>query len=342
MAARDIFTGLPLNYSVKLSFVELCGQRCRDLMDDALSTVRIVDCDDGSVRFVNALSVTVFTPEELLVAIVAAKRRRQSPKDKENDGFSRHVVCRIKVVPPGDAPECVREGTLTLVDCAGTEKRKDTQYADAAEINASVWALKECIRAKTAGANDTAQNTPYSYSMLTRVLRSSLESKDVAFHTIATISPTATNTEQTLETLSTVSNLLGGFGEENSAQAKPQLSPKPPTEEIFISPKGWDNGALCEWLTRKHLVSDTSCVPQDMNGRQIMKLTKVQLQQTFFGEDFKKADLLYRCLRAETGKSKLKICFDKMFVDTKSCIHNSRNVAYLTRYFDSFRPGGSS
>jgi len=312
LLVMDIFDGLPMHYLVKVSAVVLGGQNSRDLMDDALTTVRIVDYNDGSVHFVNSLFVTVSSPEELIGAMSAAKRRLNSPRAKDfmKNDFSCHVIYRIGVVPPQDAPECVRQGTLSMIHCEGTEKRPENQYADTSEINVSAWALKKCLRAKVSCETDDGNEPPYDYSTLTRILRSALESNDVALHILATISPKATDTESTLETLSSVSPLVGGFAEvicSNDPQSKTQTADS--SSEELVYPKAWNHDALSEWLTRKHLICDdvSRVVPGNMNGRQIMKMTKSQLQQTFFFKDsndgsMKKADLLYRCLRAENGR----------------------------------------
>ena len=267
-------------------------------MDDAASNVRVVDNKDGSVRFVNALSVPVATPEELLEKIVTSKRRIQVQANGTMDGFGRHVICRMTVVPPKDAPDSIRQGTLTLVDCAGKESRHDNRYCGSIEVDASLWGLKECMRAKMSGAR-TSNTIPYGSSTLSRVLRESLEREDATFHVIATVSPKATDTEHTIETLSTVSHLLGGHVEDSYT-----VAPIFAKDEVSAQPKSWDKTKLCDWLVRKHLLKDITSVPNDITGRKIMTMTKLELKNTFYeGDDFQKADLLYRCLRAERGKS---------------------------------------
>lgn len=304
MAARDIFTRLPYNHTVKLTVVELGGQECVDLLDESASPVRVVDNIDGSVKFVNALQLTVNAPEDLLEKIINA-RRKSNPVGK--DGFCRHTVCRIVVVPPKEAPRHIRAGTLTLVLSAGTDRRSKSQSSSsdgrldrAPQVNASFWALKESLRAKSSCGTSSTNQVPYNYSTLTRILRESLERDGASFHVIATISPKATDTEDTIDTLSTVSHLIGGYSDIDSA---PSLSSSVSSDDVPTPPKGWDNTKLCDWLTRKHLVKDLDCVPSDITGRKVMKMTKAELQKVFFGEDFQKADLLYRCLRAESGKS---------------------------------------
>lgn len=284
--------------------LELCGSRCSDLLDESPSEVRIVDTENG-VRFVNALSLKVETPEDLLEAIVKAKKRKR-------DDFC-HLVCQITILPPSDAPACIRTGTLALFDCAGTEQRRESQseyrkeQASFAEVNASLRVLKECLSAKTVSTT-TNRELPYSYSTLTRCLRASLEREDSTFHVVACISPKATDTEDTLDTLKTISHVGGDFAEDLSIQqTQTESSTGTSTEQdLPVSPKAWGRSELCDWLVRKHLVKaqDLAIIPPDVTGRSVMRMTKAELQKTFYSySNQEKGDLLYRCLRAEVSKA---------------------------------------
>jgi kinesin family protein 2/24 len=79
---------------------------------------------------------------------------------------------------------------------------------ETSEINASLYALKECIRAR---AKSSSKNpyVPYRASNLTRLLRESSENEEAKLCIIATIAPNATDTEHPMETLKTVSSLAG-------------------------------------------------------------------------------------------------------------------------------------
>ena len=91
---------------------------------------------------------------------------------------------------------------INFIDLAGSERAADTldrsrqTRIDGAEINKSLLALKECIR-----AIDLSHNyTPYRASKLTMVLRDSFigECKSIM---IANVSPTLSCCEHTLNTL---------------------------------------------------------------------------------------------------------------------------------------------
>jgi kinesin family protein 2/24 len=259
--------------TVQVQYLELCGKICRDLVDDARPEVRIMDKEDGSVCFVNAASVVVETAEELFSVIAKAKQRRATQATDRNDESSRsHAVCQMTIYNEGSHAAAQKQqqqrGVLTLVDCAGTERRNDSMYhsrsrqAESVEINASLYALKECIRARSSRTKE--RHVPYRSNNLTRVLRESLERQDARLAVIATVGPNATDTEHTIETLKTVSS-LGGVSLEEGRLQKVSASP---SSSKLIAPKRWDHQELVEWLSGKRLVG--KAVAGHVDGRLVM------------------------------------------------------------------------
>jgi kinesin family protein 2/24 len=96
------------------------------------------------------------------------------------------------------------EGVLTLVDLAGSEHRIDSMYhgkdrrKECSSINASLMALKDCIRGRAAGKNVSHQ---YRKSKLTMALKSSFSLPSARTMVIATVSPASKDTEHSLNTL---------------------------------------------------------------------------------------------------------------------------------------------
>ena len=94
-------------------------------------------------------------------------------------------------------------GTVTLCDLAGSERASETKQDDAAtrqegaEINKSLLALKECIRA----LDTNAKHTPFRQSTLTQVLREGLVGAHTRTVMVATLSPAHRHAEHTLNTL---------------------------------------------------------------------------------------------------------------------------------------------
>lgn len=82
-------------------------------------------------------------------------------------------MCRISVEGS--------RGSLTLVDCAGSERKEDSMYhtkeqrEEGAQINASLHALKECVRMRAAklvrggGVRTSDSNVPSSPGSLRRL-----------------------------------------------------------------------------------------------------------------------------------------------------------------------------
>ena len=111
-------------------------------------------------------------------------------------------------------------GKLSIIDLAGSERGADTMNVErqarieGAEINKSLLALKECIRAlsisqrrvplgsATIGAAlEPAKHVPFRASKLTQVLRDSFVGPQSRTVLIATISPGSNSCEHTLNTL---------------------------------------------------------------------------------------------------------------------------------------------
>jgi kinesin family protein 2/24 len=95
-------------------------------------------------------------------------------------------------------------GKLLLVDLAGSERAADCQSnnrqrrMEGAEINKSLLALKECIRALDSGSS----HVPFRASKLTMVLRDSfLDPNSSKIVMIACINPGSSSADHTLNTL---------------------------------------------------------------------------------------------------------------------------------------------
>lgn len=312
LVAAEIFATLAVK-QVQLQCIELIGKRCRDLMNETVDDVRIVDNVDGSVSFVNAFTSVVDSPRELLKVLAQSQKRRATQSTEQNDVSSRsHAIYQIKALWRDGRSG----GILTLLDCAGTERRNDSLFhskerqAESAEINSSLYALKECIRVRSRNAKANTSHpirVPYRSSNLTRVLRESLECSDAQLVIIATVSPSAVSTEHTIQTLALLSNLTGTDWHEGKTQklATPTMNNDGPS----VPPKKWNHPELVAWLLEKRL-SGKSPVPTQLDGSAVMRMSKIQLRHAFYDEvscddssaAILKADLLFRRLRVETDR----------------------------------------
>lgn len=131
-------------------------------------------------------------------------RTRTTHATEANDTSSRsHAICQIIL---RDKTSGKLRGKLSLVDLAGSERGNDTKShnsqrrTESAEINTSLLALKECIRAledKKMGN----KHVPYRASKLTLILKDCFTSALARTTMIATVSPGASSADHTLNTL---------------------------------------------------------------------------------------------------------------------------------------------
>ena len=151
--------------------------------------------------------------EDLLALLRLGKSRRATAATDVNGGSSRsHAVCQLILDCPSDAqgaPGGMGEelepsasegnssashyGLLTLVDCAGSERKEDSIYhskerqRESTEINASLYALKECVRARALKLRGKVVKVPFRTSNLTKVLMESLVRPDAHLAVIGTV-----------------------------------------------------------------------------------------------------------------------------------------------------------
>lgn len=304
------------NYPFTLRSLEVSGKICRDLLLDGddrenqqKSQIRIVD--QGATSVVGAQSIQVQSPRQLAQLLATVKSRRAiCATDKNLESSRSHVLCTLDF-PSG--------GSVTLVDCAGTERKNDSLHhskdrrLESAEINTSLYALKECIRARA--STSPATHIPYRASILTRILRPYLDGHLVV---IATIAPNATDTEHTLQTLDTVLTLTGASPTKAAAQAVSQPGQQltsPSQQPRLIPPKRWTREQLRDFLQSKHLLG-SAAIPLTLNGAKVMRFNKLQISHVLHLNPTD-AEKLFYLLRAETSR------IDRL--DLKKRLHQKRS-----------------
>lgn len=131
-------------------------------------------------------------------------RARTTHSTEANDTSSRsHAICQISL--RDDESDKLR-GKLSLVDLAGSERGSDTKShnsqrrTESAEINTSLLALKECIRALDMNKSGT-KHVPYRGSKLTLILKDCFTSSQAKTTMIATVSPGASSADHSVNTL---------------------------------------------------------------------------------------------------------------------------------------------
>jgi len=214
-AAKELFEALPPGHVASVSFFELAGDVCSDLLR-GFERAQLLTGSDGSVHAFPLTEVTVADAAALMAMIRHGFTVRPTEATGVHDASSRsHAVLRVYCYPdPAAAPrgrggafddlELAKEGVLTLVDLAGSEHRIDSMHHTAqrrkegAEINASLMALKNVVHARAKGAD--AEHL-YRRSKLTMALKSSFKLAGARTCVIATVSPASKDTEHSLNTL---------------------------------------------------------------------------------------------------------------------------------------------
>jgi kinesin family protein 2/24 len=233
LAAQDIFSELRTparaqqGLTAHFAFFEIYGGKLFDLLnqrrrlwarEDAKGNVCIADLQVNPIADV----------ESLLAAIEFGLASRSTGATGVNADSSRsHAILQIFIKTPRGRTH----GKISFIDLAGSERAADTMNSDrqtrmeGAEINKSLLALKECIRA----LDRDATHTPFRGSKLTMVLKDSFVG-DAKTVMIANVSPNTRSCENTLNTLRYADRVKelqsrAPAGRKSSASSYPVLRP---------------------------------------------------------------------------------------------------------------------
>ncbi|KFD68806.1 hypothetical protein M514_02721 [Trichuris suis] len=203
--ARDVFRLASSQYkhlqlSISCSFFEIYSGKVFDLLASK-AKLRILEDSHGQVQVVGLKEVQVTNRNEVLALIRRGTEVRTSGQTSANSMSSRsHAIFQIIL---RKKPNDKAYGRFSLIDLAGNERGADTMAADrqtrmeSAEINRSLLALKECIRAL--GRKNA--HLPFRASKLTLVLRDSFVGVNARTCMIAMVSPGSASCEHSLNTL---------------------------------------------------------------------------------------------------------------------------------------------
>ncbi|KYR00911.1 SAM domain-containing protein [Tieghemostelium lacteum] len=203
LAARDIFHRLNTYFKgqldVHISFFEIYGGKLFDLLHGR----KLLACRSDEKQNVVVVGLgerQVNSAQELMNCIEEGNKIRSTGSTGVNADSSRsHAILQISLK---NVKSKKLHGKFSFIDLAGSERGSDTTDNDkqtrkeGADINKSLLALKECIRA----LDQASKHTPFRQSTLTQVLKDSFigNSRTVM---IANIAPNQTAAEHTLNTL---------------------------------------------------------------------------------------------------------------------------------------------
>lgn len=149
--AEDLFASLDAGAALEVfvSFFEIYGGRCQDLLNER-SRLNIREDGGGEVVVGDLVELQVSDAAEMLSVIETGNANRTTHATESNDVSSRsHAICQVSLRTAAGK----LAGKLSLIDLAGSERGADTvsnnrqRRLEGAEINKSLLALKECIRA---------------------------------------------------------------------------------------------------------------------------------------------------------------------------------------------------
>ncbi|EGC33210.1 hypothetical protein DICPUDRAFT_49064, partial [Dictyostelium purpureum] len=191
LAARDIFHRLETYFKdqleVYISFFEIYGGKLFDLLNER-KKLACRENENQNVVIVGLGEKQVNSPQELMTCITDGNKIRSTGSTGVNADSSRsHAILQISLK---NITTNKLHGKFSFIDLAGSERGSDTYDNDkqtrkeGADINKSLLALKECIRA----LDQSSKHTPFRQSTLTQVLKDSFigNSRTVM---IANISP---------------------------------------------------------------------------------------------------------------------------------------------------------
>jgi hypothetical protein len=215
-----------------IRFFEIYSGRVYDLFNRR-AKVNLLEAKDGQAHVLGLKEVVIHDLSDMQQWMEVGERARTTGATEANPLSSRsHAIFQYSLRPELDTTDILGDihSQFSLIDLAGSERAAEANAPDrqtrieGGEINKSLLALKECIRA----LNDpSAKHVPFRQSKLTQILRDSLLSPpgpqkgllppinnnsssqqqeqssvpDRAVVMCATISPTHDHVEHTLNTL---------------------------------------------------------------------------------------------------------------------------------------------
>lgn len=152
------------------------------------------------MNIVGLTELNVTDVSQIMQVIGNGLNSRTSGQTGANADSSRsHAILQLQLKRASDLKDC---GKMSFIDLAGSERGADTidqnkqTRMDGAEINKSLLALKECIRA----LDLEKKHLPFRGSKLTQVLKDSFTGNSKTTM-IANVSPANSCCEHTLNTL---------------------------------------------------------------------------------------------------------------------------------------------
>jgi kinesin family protein 2/24 len=216
LAARDVFSRVGASNDnnlesktkeshlyVEVSMFEIYGQKVRDLLNDSKELAALED-RHGVLQLKGLTARQCDSMDDFLEATDVGRSARSTTATGANATSSRsHAAMLLRLVRRNKDGEQLPFAKFSLIDLAGSERGADNENTDKTtqmegrQINTSLLALKEVIRAKELGRS----HAPFRQSRLTQILEESLTGSRCQTVVIGCISPAARDIQQSLNTL---------------------------------------------------------------------------------------------------------------------------------------------
>lgn len=267
-------------FEVKVSFFEIMGNQCYDLLNNK-EEISILEDKFGSVVVKNLQEYECQNSEELLNYINIGAAQRKTCATLKNDTSSRsHAICQIKI--HNTVINQANDGILFLVDLAGSERHADSKFhnndriKETKEINTSLLTLKECIRARSLSALGSSQHIhiPFRTSKLTTLLKETFDletcTRPCTTLFIANVSPNCLDSSHTLNTLRYSSPLKITQKNRIDILAKKKYNPK--------DPSSWEYEHAAAWIEKASngAIKPQVLIPNKENGIQLSNIPEME------------------------------------------------------------------
>ena len=192
-----------IEFSVKVSMIEIYMEKIRDLMDPSKDNLKVHEEKGKGVYMADLTEQYITTEREVYQIMKQGNSNRSTASTLMNAESSRsHSIFILTVTQNNLEDLSQKTGRLYLVDLAGSEKISKTGAAgqvleEAKMINKSLTTLGMVIYALT---DKKSTHIPYRDSKLTRILSESLGGNSKTCLVI-TCSPSPFNEQETISTM---------------------------------------------------------------------------------------------------------------------------------------------
>lgn len=276
---------------VSLQYIELNGKNCYDLLSPG-TFLRVIDKGPGYFKVEGAVTKSASSPAGLMKLFSQAKRRLavRSNVRQESEGNS-FILSQMTISEEGRR----NSGCLTILECPSGQLNKTKRDKESEPV---FDALMTCLSAKI--SQRSALNPFRQVNNLTKIMKESIENRDSRVCVCLALSPRATDTENSIEALSLIRNVMNGY-QRSRVRRSSIIDNNTPQYNDLTLPRQWDHTELADWMKKKNLTGTSS--PSKINGRIAMRMSKQQLNNAFYNRiDDDKANRLYASLRSENDR----------------------------------------